>query len=109
MGGGGGVSCSVPRTWFVCFWEASGPVSLCPPSPAPSVLVVVVDVVVSVLVREMRVEVAVHPLLRNHGVAEGAFVRAAALKRRHLRPHVDRLAQLGPPERLQRKAALISY
>lgn len=92
----------------VCFWEASGPVSLCPPSAAAAASVVIL-VLVSVFVREVRVEVAVHPLLRNHGMAEGTFVGAAALRRRHLRPHVNCLAQLGPPERLQRKAALISY
>lgn len=90
--------------WFVFFPFGAPSVSALPLPPA-------VSVVVSVLVREMRVEVAVHPLLRNHGVAEGTFVGAAATlrRRRHLRPHVDCVAQLGPPERLQREAAFISY
>ena len=51
----------------------------------------------------MRVEVAVHSVLRNHSVAESTFVRAAALRRRQLCPHVNRVAQLRAPERLRRR------
>lgn len=49
----------------------------------------------------MRVEVAVHSVLRNHSVAESTFVRTAALRRRQLRPHVSCITQLRAPERLQ--------
>lgn len=49
----------------------------------------------------MRVEVAVHSVLRNHGVAESTFIGAAAARRRRqLRPHVGPLAQPRAPERL---------
>ena len=58
--------------------------------------------------REMQVEVAVHSVLRNHGVAESTFIRAAAaaaaaaaLRRRQLCPHVTCITQLRAPERLQ--------
>lgn len=61
-----------------------------------------------VLRREMQVEVAVHSVLRNHGVAESTLIRAAAaaaaaaaLRRRQLCPHVTCITQLRAPERLQ--------
>lgn len=59
------------------------------------------SIVTFILRREMRVEVAVHSVLRNHSVAESTFIRAAALRRRHLCPHVNCLTQLRAPERLQ--------
>lgn len=61
-----------------------------------------VSIVIFILGREMRVEVAVHSVLRNHGVAERTLVRTAALRRRHLCPHVDHvIAPLRTPEKLQ--------
>lgn len=61
-----------------------------------------VSIVIFIFGREMRVEVAVHSVLRNHSVAERALVRTAALRRRHLCPHVDRIiAPLRAPEKLQ--------
>lgn len=54
----------------------------------------------------MGVEVAVHSVLRNHGVAESAFIRAAAAavgSCSQLLPHVHRITQLGAPNRLQNK------
>lgn len=61
-----------------------------------------VSIVIFIAGREMRVEVAVHSVLRNHGVAERTLVRTAALRRRHLCPHVDRIvAPLRAPEKLQ--------
>ena len=59
----------------------------------------------------MQVEVAVHSVLRNHGVAESTLIRAAAaaaaaaaLRRRQLCPHVTCITQLRAPERLQSRA-----
>lgn len=61
-----------------------------------------VSIVIFILGREMRVEVAVHSVLRNHGVAERTLVRTAALRCRHLCPHVDHIiAPLRAPEKLQ--------
>lgn len=51
--------------------------------------------------REMRVEVTVHSVLRNHSMAKSTFIRTAALRRRNLCHHVNCITQLRAPERLQ--------
>lgn len=54
-----------------------------------------------ILRREMRVEVAVHLVLRNHSVAESTFIRTAVLRRHQLCPlHATCITQLRTPERL---------
>lgn len=62
------------------------------------------SVVSFTLRREMRVEVAVHSVLRNHSVAESTFIRTAALRRRQFCPHISCIAQIRAPERLQSRA-----
>lgn len=63
----------------------------------------------------VRVEVAVHSVLRNHGMAESAFIRAAAAAAaaawscRQLRPHINCITQLGAPERLQESQTGMDY
>ena len=61
------------------------------------------SLIVFILRREMRIEVAVHLVLRNHSMAESAFIRAAARRRLQLCPHINCITQPRAPDRLQSK------